>query len=67
MTGQIKLAPRQKEVLSLVARGKQKKEISKLLGIGQGTIKAHLLAAQRNTGTRNTVHAVYLASQAGLI
>jgi DNA-binding NarL/FixJ family response regulator len=49
---------RQKAVLELLPTGKSNKEIGRDLGICEGTVKVHLLAAFRQLGVRNRVEAV---------
>lgn len=52
------LTDRQKDVLELLPTGKSNKEIGRALGICEGTVKVHLLAAFRQLGVRNRVEAV---------
>lgn len=51
------LTQRQGDVLGLLADGKSNKEIGRALGICEGTVKVHLLAAFRQLGVRNRVEA----------
>lgn len=51
------LTQRQGDVLGLLADGKSNKEIGRALGICEGTVKVHLLAAFRALGVRNRVEA----------
>lgn len=51
------LTNRQLEVLRLVAAGEPTAAIAAELGVGQNTIKTHLTAVYRKTGTRNRVQA----------
>lgn len=51
------LTQRQSDVLSLLSDGKSNKEIGRVLGICEGTVKVHLLAAFRHLGVRNRVEA----------
>ncbi|WP_379040172.1 response regulator [Methylobacterium marchantiae] len=53
-----KLSPRQKEVLSLMAKGCSNKEIARKLGLAEGTIKVHVNALFRSLGAHNRVTAV---------
>lgn len=57
-SGSLPLTDRQKEVLELLPTGKSNKEIGRALGICEGTVKVHLLAAFRQLGVRNRVEAV---------
>jgi len=53
------LTPRQRSVLQVMALGKSNKEIARELGIREGTVKVHLVAAYRSLGVRNRVAAVH--------
>jgi DNA-binding NarL/FixJ family response regulator len=44
------LTPRQKDVLTLIVKGKSNKEIARGLGLGEGTVKVHLAALFRVLG-----------------
>jgi DNA-binding NarL/FixJ family response regulator len=55
------LTPRQKDVLSLVARGRSNKEIARTLGIAEATIKIHAAALLRALGVRNRTEAALVA------
>lgn len=52
------LTDRQREVLTLLAEGKSNKEIARILGITEGTVKVHVNAAFRTLGVHNRVSAV---------
>ena len=54
----VHLTSRQQEVMALIARGKTSKEMSRLLGIAEGTVKVHMAAAYRSLGVHNRVSAV---------
>lgn len=47
------LTPRQRDVLTLVVKGKSNKEIARQLGLGEGTVKVHLAALFRALGVRS--------------
>jgi DNA-binding NarL/FixJ family response regulator len=51
------LTGRQHEVLRLLSEGRSNREISKILGIAEGTVKVHVNAAFRVLGVRNRVSA----------
>jgi DNA-binding NarL/FixJ family response regulator len=55
------LTPRQKDVLSLLARGRSNKEIARMLGIAEATIKIHTAALLRVLGVRNRTEAAVVA------
>ena len=47
---EIGLTPRQRDVLELVVQGKSNKEIARVLGLGEGTVKVHVAALFRVLG-----------------
>lgn len=57
---------RQLEVLSLIARGQQNKQISQELGIAERTVKLHVTALLGALGARNRTHLLVRAREAGL-
>jgi DNA-binding NarL/FixJ family response regulator len=61
------LTPRELDVLRLLARGLQNKEIAAELGIGGRTVKFHTGALYRKLGAGNRTEAVALAAQQGII
>ena len=61
------LTPREREVLELLAKGLQNKEIAAVLHIGERTAKFHVSALMRKLGAGNRTEAVALAAQQGLI
>jgi DNA-binding NarL/FixJ family response regulator len=44
------LTPRQRDVLQLLVRGHSNKEIARLLGLSEGTVKVHMAAVFRRLG-----------------
>jgi len=58
----LKLTKRQREVLSLLARGLSNKEIARTLAIAEATTKIHLAAMLRALGVRNRTEAAYRAA-----
>ena len=58
----LKLTKRQREVLSLLARGLSNKEIARALAIADATTKIHLAALLRALGVRNRTEAAYKAA-----
>ena len=56
-----KLTKRQREVLSLLARGRSNKEIARALDIAEATTKIHMAALVRALGVRNRTEAAYRA------
>lgn len=61
------LTPRQIEVLHLLARGASNKEIARLLGVAEGTVRIHVTAILRALKVRNRGQAVYAGARVGLI
>lgn len=52
------LTGRQRSIVQMLASGMSNRQIGSLLGICEGTVKAHLLSAYRKMGVRNRVEAV---------
>ncbi len=61
------LSPRQREILSLAARGLFSEEIGNEIGITAHTVRLHLQATRRKLGARNTTHAVAIALEKHII
>jgi len=57
------LTKRQREVLDLLAKGKQNKEIANFFGISENTVKLHVSAVFRALGVNNRTQAVIAAQQ----
>jgi DNA-binding CsgD family transcriptional regulator len=64
---QVKLTPRETEVLTWTARGKTRWEISEILKISDETVKAHIDNANAKLNTYNKTHATAVALIHGLI
>jgi DNA-binding NarL/FixJ family response regulator len=65
--GDLALTPRELDVLRLLARGLQNKEIAIELGITGRTTKFHVGSLLRKLGAGNRTEAVAIAAQRGLI
>ncbi len=61
------LTPRETDVLRLVATGHSNKQIGVRLGIGEATVKTHLLKAFDKLGVADRTHAVTVARERGLL
>ncbi|MDN5345433.1 MAG: two-component system, NarL family, response regulator LiaR [Clostridia bacterium] len=61
------LSPREKEVLTLVARGLSNREIAGRLFISENTVKNHLRSILEKLQTKNRQQAVHYALQHGLV
>jgi DNA-binding NarL/FixJ family response regulator len=66
-TPDVRITARELEVLRLVARGRQNKEIARELAVTERTVKFHLSALMRKLGVSNRVEAVSAAIRLGLI
>ena len=60
------LTPREKEILRHLADGLSNKEIAKLLGISDGTVKLHVKSILRKLNARSRVEAAVIATQQGI-
>lgn len=61
------LSRREIEVLTLVASGDTREEISRQLGMAPGTVASHMSRIYRAMGARNAAHAVALAHGTGVM
>lgn len=61
------LTPRETDVLRLVAAGHGNKQIAARLGIGESTVKTHLLRVHEKLGVDSRTRAVTLALERGLL
>ncbi len=61
------LTERQMDVLRLISEGKPNKQICRELGLGEGTVKAHLAAIFRALDVRNRTEAATAARRLGVI
>lgn len=53
-----RLSPRQRELLTLIARGESNKQIARTLGITEGTVKQHLSALYKKLGVNSRTKAL---------
>jgi DNA-binding NarL/FixJ family response regulator len=61
------LTPRESQVLGLIVNGKSNKEISKLLGITEGTVKCHVNVILARLGVSDRTQAAVAALQRGIV
>lgn len=65
--GEASLTAREHEVLVQVAAGKTNKEIARLLGVSEGTVKSHLHSILQKLGSQSRSEAIATALRRGLI
>lgn len=63
----MKLSPRQKQVLELIAEGYPKKQIAEQLNVSVTTVITHAQDAYKHLGAFNASHAVAKAIRSGVI
>lgn len=64
---EVGLSPREQEVLSLVAEGCSNRQIARRLGIGEATVKTHLLNLYAKLDVSDRTRAVTRAQELGLL
>ena len=63
----VKLTPRQREVLRLIAQGRRMKEIGAILELSTRTVESHKYEMMRGLGVESTAELVRYAIQIGLV
>ena len=66
-TPRVDLTAREVEVLRLVAKGLRNREVARVIGRTEGTVKAHLKNIHEKLGVDDRTEAVTLALQRGII
>jgi FixJ family two-component response regulator len=61
------LTPREREVFELVIRGKTNKQVAKVLGATERTIKAHRRRVMEKMQVQSLAELVSLAERAGIL
>jgi DNA-binding NarL/FixJ family response regulator len=62
-----KLSPRERQVLELVSKGMENKQVARELDISEATVKSYLQSAFERLGVRSRAEAVAVALREGLI
>jgi DNA-binding NarL/FixJ family response regulator len=62
-----KITEREQQVLELLASGQPNREIGRLLGIDEGTVKAHVGRLMRKVGVENRIALTMLAVEKKLV
>ena len=63
----LRLTPRELEILQLTAKGLEQTQIAEILGISFATVVAHRKKLFKKLGVHNAAEAVYEAFQMGLL
>lgn len=63
----IDITERRREILAMLAKGMQAKDIGRALKISGRTVKSHLVVVYAQLGAANAAHAVAIALRRGLI
>jgi DNA-binding NarL/FixJ family response regulator len=66
-TPRVDLTARELEVLRLVAKGLRNREVARVIGRTEGTVKSHLKSIHGKLGVEDRTEAVTLALQRGII
>ncbi|HHW13867.1 MAG TPA: response regulator transcription factor [Firmicutes bacterium] len=61
------LTPREREILTLIAKGHSNREIARLLYVSESTVKNHISSVYKKVGVSGRSRLVLLAIQNGLV
>jgi DNA-binding NarL/FixJ family response regulator len=61
------LSAREREVLTLIARGMSNRDIAEELGISEGTVKCHVGVVLSHFGVKDRTQAVLVALRRGYV
>ncbi len=61
------LTPREREILTLIAKGHSNREIARLLYVSESTVKNHISSVYKKVGIAGRSRLVLLAIQNGLV
>ncbi|MGE5553540.1 MAG: helix-turn-helix domain-containing protein [Betaproteobacteria bacterium] len=61
------LTPREREILTLIAKGHSNREIARLLYVSESTVKNHISSVYKKVGVTGRSRLVLLAIQNGLV
>ena len=61
------LNPKEVEILTLVIKGKENKEIGKVMGLSDSSVKRHITSTLRKLNANDRAHAVVLAVRGGIV
>lgn len=61
------LTPREREILTLIAKGHSNREIAKTLYVSESTVKNHISSVYKKVGLTGRSRLVLLAIQNGLV
>lgn len=58
-----KLTPRQLEIIGHLAAGHSRKQVARIMNVGESSIRNHVVSACRKTGIENRVQLIVLYAQ----
>jgi DNA-binding NarL/FixJ family response regulator len=63
----VRLTPRERDVLAAIARGRANREIARLLGLSEKTVKTHVSAILTKLGVQDRTQAALYAVRTGMV